>query len=275
MGRVEGKVAFITGVARGQGRSHALRLAEEGADILGVDVCAPIDSVAYPMASATELEETVQAVERVGRRMIGVQADVRDYQGLKAALDDGVAQMGGLDIVVANAGIVSFDAAHTMSEEMWSDMIGIALTGVWHTAKAAIPHLVKQRSGAIIIISSGAGFKGAPGLVHYCAAKHGVVGLMRALAVELGPSMIRVNTVHPTNVETPMILNDAIYSAFRPDLESPGVEDIKSLMTEMNAMPLPWVEPIDVSNAILYLASDEARYVTGIALPVNLGQTAK
>lgn len=275
MGRIEGKIAFVTGAARGQGRSHCIRLAEEGADIIGVDACVQIASVPYPLSTEDDLEETVQAVERLGRRMIGRKADVRDYAAIKDVLDDAVSQFGGLDTVIANAGILSFEAADAMSEETWSDMIDISLTGVWHTAKAAIPHLREQKGGSIIIISSGAGFRGAPHLAHYCAAKHGVVGLMRSLAVELAPEMIRVNTVHPTNVSTPMILNEPVYGLFRPDLENPGADDITDLMSAMNAMPLPWVEPIDVSNAVLYLASDEARFVTGIELPVNAGQTAK
>ena len=187
-GRVEGKVAFITGAARGQGRSHAIRLAEQGADIIGVDLCGPLKSVPYPLGSEADLQETVQAVERTGRRMISAKADVRDYQDLKAALDKGVAQLGRLDIVVANAGILSFDAAHTMSGEMWSDMIDISLTGAWHTAKAAIPHLLERDTGSIIIISSGAGFRGAAHMAHYCAAKHGVVGLIARWQWSLRPT---------------------------------------------------------------------------------------
>jgi SDR family mycofactocin-dependent oxidoreductase len=275
VGRLDGKVAFITGAARGQGRSHAVRLAEEGADIIGVDLCGPLESVPYELADETDLEETVQMVERQSRRMIGSQADVRDFEGLKAALDDGVAQLGRLDIVIANAGIVSFAPTHELTAEQWGDMIDIALTGAFNTAKAAIPHLLPQQSGVILITSSGAGFRGAPMLAHYCAAKHGVVGLMRALAVELAPSNIRVNTVHPTNVDTPMIQNDAVYRLFRPDLESPGRDDISDAMATMNSMTTPWVDPIDISNAMVYLASDEARYITGVAMPVDAGQGAK
>jgi (+)-trans-carveol dehydrogenase len=216
MGRVEGKVAFVTGVARGQGRSHALRLAEEGADIIGIDLCTPVSTVPYELSTEEDLEETIRAVETTGRKMIGAKADVRDYDHLKEVLDNGVARLGGLDIVIANAGILSFGSSQDMSEQMWADMIDIALTGSWHTAKAAIPHLLARGSGAIVITSSGAGLRGAPMLAHYCAAKHGVVGLMRSLALELAPQMIRVNTVHPTNVNTSMILNEALYRTFPP-----------------------------------------------------------
>jgi len=275
MGRLDGKVAFITGAARGQGRSHAVRLAQEGADIIAADICSSVDTVPYPTASSEDLAETVRLVEAEDRRIFSGQADVRNFEALKGVLDAGVAEFGRLDIVLANAGILSFAPAHEMPEEMWAAMIDINLTGVWHTTKAATPHLLERGGGSIIITSSGAGLRGAAYLPHYCAAKHGVVGLMRSLAIELAPQMIRVNTVHPTNVDTDMIMNEAVFTAFRPDLENPGREDFVEPMTAMNAMPLPWVEPIDISNAIVFLASDEARYVSGITFPVDLGMSAK
>lgn len=274
MGRVAGKVAFVTGAARGQGRSHALRLAEEGADIIAVDLCGQVDSVPYPMGTEDDLAQTVKEVEALGRRVMAAQADVRDFDALKSALDAGVAELGRLDIVCANAGIFSFTTGGAeLNEQMWSDMIGINLTGVWHTAKAAVPHLKAAGGGAIIMTSSAAGLKGFPNFAHYVAAKHGVVGLMRTFALELAPHRIRVNTVHPASVDTDMIQNAATYALFRPDLDKPTSADAMPIFENKNALPVPWVDPLDVSNAVLFLASDEARYITGVTLPVDAGST--
>jgi SDR family mycofactocin-dependent oxidoreductase len=273
MGRVEGKVAFVTGAARGQGRSHAVRLAGEGAHIIGVDICAPIDGMQYPGATEADLAETARQVDALGRRIVTAVVDVRDYAGLEKALADGVAELGRLDIVCANAGITSVARpAHTLSEDAWQDMIDVNLTGVWHTAKASIPHLLEgRRGGAIILTSSVAGMKGYQNLAHYVAAKHGVIGLMRTLANELAPQSIRVNSIHPTQVETPMIMNEATFKLFLPGEEHPTAAAFEEVSTRMNAMPVPWVEPIDVSNAVLFLASDEARYITGVTLPIDAG----
>ena len=277
MGRVEGKVAFITGAARGQGRSHAIRLAEEGADIIAVDLCAQVDTVPYPMATPEDLDQTVKAVEALDRRIVATQADVRDYPALKAALDDGVAQLGRLDIVAANAGIAgTADGTSNLSEAEWQDMIDINLTGVWHATKAAVPHLVEGgRGGSIVLTSSAAGLMAYPNIGHYVAAKHGVVGLMRTLALELAPHSIRVNSLHPTQVDTPMIMNDTIFRLFMPDAENPTREDFAPASQEMNALPIPWVEAVDISNALLFLASDEARYITGVTLPIDAGAVVK
>jgi len=274
-GRVEGKVAFVTGAGRGQGRSHAVRLAEEGADIIAVDICSPVESVTYPMASEQDLAETARLVEEQDRRVITAVADVRDYARLKTVMDDGRTELGGLDIVVANAGIASYAPGHEIDDAAWNEMIDIDLKGVWHTIKAAVPHLLEQGSGSIVICASGAGVIGPPGLAHYVAAKHGAVGLMRGFANELSPSMIRINAVCPTQVDTPMIMNDEVFRMFRPDLEAPGRDDIVEVSTNMNLIPVPWVEPRDVSNAVLFLASDEARYITGTALPVDAGIVTK
>jgi (+)-trans-carveol dehydrogenase len=275
-GRVDGKVACITGAARGQGRSHAIRLAQEGADIIAIDICAQVDSVPYAMARPDDLAETVKEVEALNRRIVATQADVRDYDALKAALDDGVRKLGRLDIVSANAGIVSSRRAGELSEQSWQDVIDINLTGVWHTAKAAVPHLIDGgRGGSIILTSSAAGLKASRNIAHYVSAKHGLVGLMRTLALELARHSIRVNSVHPTTVGTDMILNDATYRLFRPDLENPTVDDAAEGFMSLNALPIKWVEPIDISNALLFLASDEARYITGVALPVDAGCTIK
>jgi SDR family mycofactocin-dependent oxidoreductase len=278
-GRVEGKVAFITGAARGQGRSHAVRLAEEGADIIAVDIAEDIESVRrfYPGATEADLAETVKEVEALDRRIVATKADVRDYGALKAALDDGVAQLGHVDIVSANAGIFIFgDQTHLVTEGDWRDVIDINLTGVWHTAKAAIPHLIERGAGgSIIITSSAAGLKGTPNVAQYTAAKHGVVGLMRTLALELAPHSIRVNSVHPTGVDTIMIQNGATRELFLPGIENPTREQAAEAFAATNALPVPWVEPRDISNAVLFLASDEARYVTGVTLPVDAGYTIK
>jgi SDR family mycofactocin-dependent oxidoreductase len=275
-GRVEGKVAFITGAARGQGRSHAIRLAQEGADIIAVDLCAQVDSVPYAMSTPDDLARTVKEVEALGRRIVASQADVRDYDALKSAVDDGVAELGRLDVVSANAGIASFARAHELSEQTWRDMIDTNLTGVWHAAKAAIPHLIDGgRGGSIILTSSTAGLMPLLNAGHYVSAKHGVVGLMRTLALELAPHMIRVNSLHPTSVNTDMIQNDPTYALFRPDLEHPTRDDAEPAFTSLNALPIPWVEPVDISNALLFLASDEARYITGVTLPVDAGSVIK
>lgn len=277
MGRLDGKVAFITGAARGQGRSHAIRMAQEGADIIAIDVAQKLPTMPYKGATSEDLAETVRQVEALDRRIVASEADVRDYGALKSALDEGVAQLGRLDIVSANAGIFSSARAEEMSEESWDEMIDVNLKGVWLTAKAAIPHLRAAGGGSIIITSSTAGIKAAPNFIHYVAAKHGVVGIMRTLALELAPDMIRVNTVHPTSVDTDMIQNDALYALFAPDLEPEARtrDVIGERFRATNALPIPWVEPVDISNAVLWLASDEARYVSGIMLPVDAGSTQK
>jgi SDR family mycofactocin-dependent oxidoreductase len=277
MGRLDGKVALISGVARGQGRSHAIRLAEEGADIIGFDVLEPIAGAPYGPATEEDLAETVKAVEALDRRIIAKKADVRKWEQVKAVTDEGVAEFGRLDIVLGNAGIfTSPNTAENITDEEFVDMVEVNLTGVWRTVKAAIPHMkAAGNGGSIVLTSSTAGLNGFPNFAHYVSAKHGVVGLMRTLALELGPEMIRVNSVHPTGVATDMILNDGMYKLFRPDLENPGLEDFKPVMQSMNLLPTVWLEPVDISNAIVFLCSDEARYITGVTLPVDAGQTVK
>ena len=272
-GRVEGKVAFITGAARGQGRSHAVRLAQEGADIIAVDICADVRGLPYAGATQADLAETVREVEALDRRIHAVTADVRDYGAVANAVADGVAQFGRLDIVAANAGIGSSPhQAAELEDQTWQDMVDINLTGVWHTAKAAIPHLIEGgRGGSIVLTSSAAGLMAYPNIAHYVSAKHGVVGLMKTLALELAPHFIRVNSIHPTQVDTPMIQNEATWRLFRPDLDHPARADFEPASQAMNVLPIPWVEPVDISNAVLFLASDEARYITGVPLPVDAG----
>ena len=275
-GRVEGKVAFVSGAARGQGRSHAVRLAEEGADIIAVDICGPIDNMAYPPSTPEDLAETIDLVKAQNRRIVAGAVDVRDYDALKALVDSGVEQLGRLDIIVANAGIGTFGKKlHKIPEKTWQDMIDVNLTGVWHTAKAAIPHLIAAGGGALVLTSSAAGLQVYPGVGHYVSAKHGVVGLMRTLAIELAPHSIRVNSIHPTQVDTLMIQNEPTWRLFRPDLEHPTRADFEPASQAMNALPIPWVDPVDISNALLFLASDEARYITGVPLPVDAGCLGK
>jgi (+)-trans-carveol dehydrogenase len=275
-GRVEGKVAFITGAARGQGRSHAVRLAQEGADIIAVDICKPVDGLYYPTAVPEDLAETVSLVEGLGRRIVAVEADVRDYPALSAAVDAGVAQLGRLDIVVANAGIGNLGVSmEKMEERAWQETIDINLTGVWLTLKAAIPHVIAGgRGGSIILTSSTGGVKGMPNCADYAAAKHGVLGLMRTLALELGEHKIRANAILPGQVNTTMVMNDTIFRLFGPDLENPA-QEFAPIWATFNVLQVPWQEPVDVSNAILFLASDEARYITGAALPVDAGAIIK
>jgi (+)-trans-carveol dehydrogenase len=277
-GRVEGKVAFITGAARGQGRAHAVRLAQEGADSIAVDICKKIDTVDLIAASTPEdLAETADLVKGHNRRIYTAEVDVRDYDALKAALDAGVEQMGRLDIIVANAGIGNGgQTLDKTSETDWTAMIDVNLGGVWKTVKAGVPHILAGgRGGSIILTSSVGGLKAYPHTGHYVAAKHGVVGLMRTFAVELGAQNIRVNSVHPTNVNTPLFMNEPTMKLFRPDLENPGPDDMKVVGQMMHTLPIGWVEPEDIANAVLFLASDEARYVTGVTLPVDGGSCLK
>ncbi|MEB3051403.1 mycofactocin-coupled SDR family oxidoreductase [Mycolicibacter sp. MYC123] len=277
-GRVEGKVAFITGAAHGQGRSHAVRLAEEGADIIAIDVCKPIvENSPIPPATPEELAETVDLVKARGRRIFTAEVDVRDYDGLKAAVDAGVEELGRLDIIVANAGIGNGgDTLDQCSEHDWQEMIDINLSGVWKTVKAGVPHLIAGgRGGSIVLTSSVGGLKAYPHCGNYVAAKHGVVGVMRSFAVELGHQNIRVNTVHPTHVSTGMIMNEGTWKMFRPDLENPGPDDMAPICQMFHTLPIPWVDAVDISNAVLFLASDEARYITGVTLPVDAGSCLK
>jgi (+)-trans-carveol dehydrogenase len=277
-GRVEGKVAFITGAARGQGRAHAVRLAQEGADIIAVDICKKIDTVDLIAAATPEdLAETADLVKGHNRRIYTAEVDVRDYDALKAAVDTGVEQLGRLDIIVANAGIGNGgQTLDKTSETDWTAMIDINLGGVWKTVKAGVPHILAGgNGGSIILTSSVGGLKAYPHTGHYVAAKHGVVGLMRTFAVELGAQNIRVNSVHPTNVNTPLFMNEGTMKLFRPDLENPGPDDMKVVGQLMHTLPIGWVEPEDIANAVLFLASDEARYVTGVTLPIDGGSCLK
>jgi SDR family mycofactocin-dependent oxidoreductase len=275
-GRLEGKVAFITGAARGQGRAHAVRFAEEGADIIAVDICQQIDSVAYPLGCPEDLDETVNLVEKTGRRIVAGQADVRDFERLQSVLADGTAELGRLDFVLANAGVAPGFGLAEPSVNSYLDAIDVMLNGVYCTVEAALPHLLQRGDGgAIVITSSAAGFKSVardfdtrnPGLAGYIAAKHGVIGLMRYYATTLAEKEIRVNSVHPTGVATPMIQND-VFDSFLAEHPTLGA-------AFTNLLPVSVIDPEDVSEAMVYLCARSGRYITGTTLTVDAGVLLK
>jgi SDR family mycofactocin-dependent oxidoreductase len=267
-----GKVALITGAARGMGRSHAVRLAQEGADIVAVDLCAELETAPYPGADSQDLASTTQLVEQLGRRIIARRADTRNLKELQSVVDEAIAEFGHIDVVCPNAGISSFGFAWELDEETWQEMIDVNLTGSWKTVKAVIPHMIERNEGgSIVFISSVSGLIGVPTMAHYTASKHGVVGLMRALAVELAQFNIRVNSVNPGNVDTPMVNNATMRKMYLPDVSDPTPEDADNVMKGMSALPTGWIDPRGISDAVLYLASDEARHITGITLPVDAG----
>jgi SDR family mycofactocin-dependent oxidoreductase len=278
VGRLDGRVALVTGAARGQGRAIAGRLAREGADIIAVDICAQLPTVTtYRLADRSDLDETARLVEKAGRQVRAEAVDVRDFDSLRAAVDKGVADLGRLDIVVANAGIasLSFNTCDLGVDE-WREMVEVNLTGVFHTVKATVPHIeAGGRGGAIVLTSSTAGLKAYGGIGHYVAAKHGVVGLMRSLALELAPKHIRVNTINPSNVNTPMLDQEMLWQLFAPDKEHATKDDFAAASVHANAIPVPWLEAEDVANAVAFLVSDEARYITGVALPLDAGSLLK
>ena len=276
-GRLQGKVAFISGAARGQGRAHAVRMAEEGADVIAFDAAGPVPSQGAPAASVADLDETVRQVEKLDRRIVAHRADASDLDAVTAVLDQGLTEFGRIDIVVANAGVQGNPApiAQTSAEE-WQGVLATNLTGVFNTVRAAVPHLIDGgRGGSISLVSSSIALRAQPGLGPYGSAKTGVIGLMRALALELGEHSIRVNSIHPTTVNTPMLINDINFRLFRPDLENPQLEDVVPVYRTLNVLPVPWVEAEDIANAVIFLASDEGRYITGVALPVDAGYALK
>lgn len=271
-GRVAGKVALVTGAARGQGRSHAVRLAEEGASIVAVDSCAPIDSIEYPLSTVEDLKETQALVEAHDARIVTAVADVRDQNALNTAVAAGIGEFGRLDVVCANAGVSSFGKIWELTDAQWQNLIDVNLTGVWRTVRAAVPAMIEAgNGGSLILTASFAANKGVPNIGHYVSSKHGIVGLMRTLALELGEHRIRANTVNPSSVGTGMFFNEQTYGFFRPDLENPGRDDMAEVAQTLNTLPVPWMEPIDISNAVVYLASDESRYVTGAQFAIDAG----
>ncbi|MFD8493809.1 mycofactocin-coupled SDR family oxidoreductase [Amycolatopsis sp. NPDC059657] len=275
MGRVEGKVVLITGAARAQGRSHAVRLAEEGADIIAIDICANVESPEYDLATEEDLQETVRLVEKTGQRIVAKVADVRDRVGLQAAIDEGVAELGKLDVVIANAGISPIGAGRPIIN--FTETVDINLNGAINTVHASMQHLGEGAS--IIMIGSAAGLipgygdtgPAGPGGAAYSFAKQTLVQYVNAFAVQLAPTSRRINAVHPTNCNTPLLQSQPMYETFRPDLENPTREDAEPAFATFQAMPIPYVESSDVSHAVTYLASDESRYVTALHLKVDGG----
>jgi SDR family mycofactocin-dependent oxidoreductase len=278
MGRFDGKVAFITGAGRGQGRSHALRLAAEGADVIALDLCAEtVETVGYGLSTADDLDQTIAGVQSCGGRAVKGVADVRDLAQVQAVVDAGLDELGRIDIVCANAGIGTWATCWEMTPEQWKDMIDVNLTGVFNATRAALPSMVERgEGGAIVLTSSTAGLIGYQHTAHYTAAKHGVIGLMKVMAQELGPHRIRVNAVCPTTVNTPLVVNDLTFELFAPGVPKPGPQDVREPFAALNILPdVPWIEPEDVSEAVVWLCSDAARYVTGVALPIDAGNTVK
>lgn len=271
MGRVDGKIAFITGGARGQGRAHAIRLAEEGADIFIIDaVGSNVETSPAPLANPEDLEETVRAVEALGRRVIGQAADVRDQDAVNAAVQRAITELGDIDIAIVNHGIAGYGRSWELTEQQWQDMLDVNLTGVWHTTKALIPPMIAAgKGGSIILTSSVAGVVGMRHMSHYSSSKHGVIGLMRSLSKELGAESIRVNAILPGSVPTPMVTSEGVQALFNPD--DPATEPLRNAFNSHNAMAVEWLDPRDIANAALWLGSDEARYVTGVPLPVDAG----
>ena len=278
MGLVDRKVALVTGAGRGQGRSHALKLAAEGADVIAVDIGGgQVETISYALASEADLDTTVSAIESMGRRAVKAVADVRSLSELQAAVDAGLAELGKIDIVCANAGIGSWAVAWEMTEQQWKDMIDINLTGVFNATRAALPSMVERgEGGSVVLTSSTAGLRAYANTAHYTAAKHGVIGLMKVLAQEAGPHRIRVNAVCPTTVRTPLVINDSTFELFAPHLENPTEDDVREPFESLNILPgVAWIEPEDVSDAVLFLCSDAAKYITGVALPIDAGNIVK
>jgi SDR family mycofactocin-dependent oxidoreductase len=271
MAGLEGKVAFITGAARGQGRAHAVRLAEEGADILAIDICEDIASMDYPNASQADLDETARLVEAAGRKVVALKADTRDLAGLQRAFDEGMTSLGRVDIVIANAGIVRLSAGGDPAA-VWKDIVDTNLTGTWNTVTVALPTLrAGGAGGSIVLTSSTAGIRPVAnegvGAIAYTATKTGLVGLMKQLASTLAPESIRVNSVHPTGVASGMTMNEAMGKLFEEAMSAGG----NALSAMQNAMPVPMLQPEDIANAVAFLVSDQAAYITGTALPVDAG----
>ena len=273
MARLAGKVALITGAARGQGRSHALRLADEGTDIIALDLCRQIDTVPYPMADSDDLVTTVDLIKSRGRRVYAAEVDVRDLAGMEAAVAEGVSALGRLDVVVANAGTLNDTAPMwELSERQFQDQIDVNLTGVWKTIKATVPVLLEQGDGGVVIlISSISGLTAELNVGHYAASKHGVNGLMRTLSGELAPYGIRVNSINPTNVNTLMINNPSYNRLFAGGKDGATQADALESLTAMHALPIPFLDPIDVSNAVVYLASEDGRFITGTTHVIDAG----
>ncbi len=274
MGRLEGRIAVITGGARGQGRSHALAAAREGADIVVCDLAAPMPTLPYKTATEADLAETVRLVEDLDRRCVGVKADVRDPAQVQQVVDAAISEFGQIDILLSNAGIGYYYELTETSDEAWQDTIDVNLTGSFNVTRAVLPHMIERQYGRIVYTSSGVARMGIPTLGPYVASKWGVLGLMKSVAIEVAHDGITVNAVLPATVNTPMIKHDAMYGLFRPDLEHPTLEDMIPALSEFNLQGVPWVEPEDITYAVMCLVTEEARYMTGGGVDMGAGATA-
>ena len=274
MGEVEGRVALVTGAARGQGRAHAIALANEGADLIVTDLCADIGTVPYPLGTAAELAETVSLVEATGQRCLSMPADIRDTAGIGLVVEAGIEAFGQIDICVANAGVTGYGKFHELDDDTWNDMIDVDLTGTFKTIRAVLPHMLERRYGRIIATSSMAGRMGNANLAHYVAAKWGVIGMVKSLAMEVANKGITVNAIAPAAVDTAMLHNEAMYKLFCPDMDAPTREDVTPRYQAMNRLGVAWMAPEEVSRAVLFVAADAASSMTGQVIEVSLGSSA-
>jgi SDR family mycofactocin-dependent oxidoreductase len=275
MGKLEGQVAVVTGGARGQGRSHAIHIAREGADVVICDSCQDVDAVRYPMATDEDMEETVRLVEKEGRRCIAVHADVRDYDQVQAVTDRAAEEFGKIDILIANAGVMRLNPIQDHTPDMWRAVVDTNLTGVYHAMHAVAPHLIRNNYGRIVATASTMARGAAGNSVSYVAAKWGVVGMVKSVAQDLAPWNVTVNAVAPTSVSTHMVHNQDLYGFFRPDLENPTMEDVREAFKILNVIPVSWLEPEEVSKSILFLLSEDAKYITGSVIDINAGHSAR
>ncbi|WP_432990452.1 mycofactocin-coupled SDR family oxidoreductase [Dactylosporangium sp. CA-233914] len=269
-----GRVALVTGAAHGQGREHAIQFAKNGADVILVDVPKPVDSVPYPLGTSAELRETATAVESLERKALVVEADVRSIDAMRAVVADGIAAFGHVDILAANAGVVTYHQLVDMDDQAWQDMIDVNLTGVANSIRAVLPHMMERKYGRIVVTSSQAARRGVPNLSHYAASKWALIGLMKAVALEAAPYMITCNAVLPGAVNTPMMHHDEVYKVFVPEKDAPGLEDMEARLTQMNPMPTIWVEPTDISHEVLHLAAEESRFISGCTVDVAAAYNA-
>ncbi|HVB94826.1 MAG TPA: mycofactocin-coupled SDR family oxidoreductase [Acidimicrobiales bacterium] len=272
---LQGRVAVITGGARGQGRSHALELARLGADVAVCDLCEDIATIGYPLSTRDDLAETAKLVDAAGQRCVSDVVDVRDLDAVIAFVDEVQASLGSVDIMVANAGVTAIGSVCDMTAAQWGDVIDINLTGVFNAIRAAAPHMRKQRSGRIIGVSSMMGRSSQPAIPAYSASKWGVIGLCKSAAYELAGFGVTVNVIAPGNVSTPMIHNQQLYGLMRPDLEHATADEVAPVMAELHTQPVPWLEPEEITAAVVYLVSDGARHITGSVLDVNAGASAR
>jgi len=269
------RVALVTGAARGQGRSHAVALAERGADIVICDRCEDSDAVAYPLSTKDDLEETVRLVEATGRRCISVQADTADRSAIEALVRRAEEELGRIDIAIANAGVSAAAPVQDLPDSQWSEVIGTNLTGVFHTVAAVAPGMIERGYGRIVTIASMLGRAAAPGQAAYCASKWGVIGMTKSAALDLAPHGITVNAVAPGNISTPMVHNDALYRMMRPDLENPTRADIEPIFASLHGQPVPFLEPEEVTHAVLFLAAEASAHITGTVMSVDAGAAAR